>query len=46
MLTLSDGEGAEDNANGPLAPSTMVDVSIDDGAVEVLMVLLAIVVAC
>lgn len=46
MLTLSDSEGIKDNVDGLLAPSTMVEVSIDDGAVEVLMVLLAIVVAC
>ena len=40
--TLSDGEGVEDNVDGLLALSIMVEVSIDEGAVEVLMVLLGI----
>jgi len=41
---LSDGEGVEDNVDGLLALSTTVEVSIDEGAVEVLMMLLVIVV--
>lgn len=40
---MSDGEGVEDNV-GLLALSTTVEVSIDEGAVEVLMMLLVIVV--
>lgn len=41
---MSDGEGVEDNVDGLLALSTTVEVSIDEGAVEVLMMLLVIVV--
>ena len=41
---MSDDEGVEDNVDGLLALSTTVEVSIDEGAVEVLMMLLVIVV--